>query len=1171
MKHHNPFLGLLLPYSKFSLLLLVFFFSAQSIHSQWLDWQDETANRLSLTSVANSDDEEKDMWTADFNNDGSPDVIVVRKEPFSLSNEPPKSDLLLINESGVLVDRTAEYANGFITNPTFARDIFAGDFDSDGWLDVIVANTFGQQPLYYSNLGNDVNGDWLGFADESASRFPTLTADIPLICAVWGGDVTGDGSMDIYLVNYKVNSGGGTAKDFLLINDGTGHFTEEGLARLGNLRNSAFGTAVQIHDIDNDGDKDIIKVSTLYNVSPWNDIGVFVLFNNGTGNFSNWQNLVPVGSPYMFDVADFNLDGQMDLFVVDDGSDYVLRVNSVVANTSINVTKINLGFSSSNGFGGNVHAADVDLDGDMDIVVCDVDVDIPPCDSSRRMALYRNDGGTFSNPYGSTSFPWADNAYDSVCLDINGDGLLDFLMGKCSGYGLFMSDNCDIAPVPSDYDGDGLADSCDPCPTNPDPNCAESVNFPVIGTDKNVARQWNEMLLASIRNDFARPTVHARNLFHVSSAMFDAWAVYEPGTCTYLLGNLVDGFDCTFTGIPTEDDIIAARDSAISYASYRMLVHRFQNSPKALLLKQGYDNHMATLGMDISFTSTAYQNGCAAALGNYIAQCYISFGLQDGCNEQNLYANTSYAPVNPPMIVDISGNPTIVDYNRWQPLTLDLFIDQSGNAIPGATPPFLSAEWGQVSPFALSTDDLATNNRNGFDYLVYHDPGLPPMLSMDGSGTSEDYKWTFLTTLIWSSHLDASDGVMWDISPASLGDRNDLPATFQEHHTFYDQLNGGTQNNGHSINPATGLPYTPNMVPRGDYARVLAEFWADGPQSETPPGHWFTIFNYVSDHPMTVKKFKGEGDILDDMEWDVKGYFTMGGAMHDVAVTVWGIKGWYDYLRPISAIRGMIDLGQSSEPFSLNYHPAGIPLVPDYVEIIQLGDALDGGGANVGKIKVKAWRGHSVINNVDVDAAGVDWILGENWEPYQRPSFVTPPFAGYVSGHSSYSRAAAEVLTMFTGDEYFPGGMGEFTASVNDFLVFEEGPSIDVHLQWATYRDAADESSLSRIWGGIHPPCDDIPARIMGIEIGNDAFALAEAYFTDGDSDGLCNLIDPPSTCYADMNGDGLVNGTDLLIFISFLGYNCGSPYCPGDLTGDGSANSGDLLLFISFFGGPCP
>jgi hypothetical protein len=215
-------------------------------------------------------------------------------------------------------------------------------------------------------------------------------------------------------------------------------------------------------------------------------------------------------------------------------------------NTNINVTKTNLNFSSSNGFGGNVHAADIDLDGDMDIAVADVDVDIPPCDSGRRLAIYRNDGGTFTNPYGSTSFPWADNAYDMSWLDINGDGLLDFVMGKCSGYGVYMSDNCDLAPVQSDYDEDGLADSCDPCPTNPDPNCAPPTDYPVISTEYNIARQWNEMLLASIRMDFARPTVHARNLFHVSSAIYDAWAVYEPGACTFLLGQTVDGFECAF-------------------------------------------------------------------------------------------------------------------------------------------------------------------------------------------------------------------------------------------------------------------------------------------------------------------------------------------------------------------------------------------------------------------------------------------------------------------------------------------------------------------------------------------------------------------------------------------------------------------------------------------------
>jgi hypothetical protein len=75
-------------------------------------------------------------------------------------------------------------------------------------------------------------------------------------------------------------------------------------------------------------------------------------------------------------------------------------------------------------------------------------------------------------------------------------------------------------------------------------------------------------------------------------------------------------------------------------------------------------------------------------------------------------------------------------------------------------------------------------------------------------------------------------------------------------------------------------------------------------------------------------------------------------------------------------------------------------------------------------------------------------------------------------------------MTLLTGDEYFPGGMGEFHAKKNEYLVFEEGPSVDVALQWATYRDASDQCSLSRIWGGIHPPIDDIPGRIIGMKIG---------------------------------------------------------------------------------------
>ena len=122
-------------------------------------------------------------------------------------------------------------------------------------------------------------------------------------------------------------------------------------------------------------------------------------------------------------------------------------------------------------------------------------------------------------------------------------------------------------------------------------------------------------------------------------------------------------------------------------------------------------------------------------------------------------------------------------------------------------------------------------------------------------------------------------------------------------------------------------------------------------------------------------------------------------------------------------------------------------------------------------------------------------MLGIGWVPYQRDTFVTPPFAGYVSGHSTFSRAAAEVLTRFTGSEYFPGGLGEFVAPAHDYLVFESGPSETIRLQWATYYDAADEAGISRLYGGIHPSVDDLPGRVIGSRVGIAAFERALSYF----------------------------------------------------------------------------
>ena len=622
-------------------------------------------------------------------------------------------------------------------------------------------------------------------------------------------------------------------------------------------------------------------------------------------------------------------------------------------------------------------------------------------------------------------------------------------------------------------------------------------NFGNLIGQHSIAREWNEVLLLAIRNDFARPTVHARNLFHSSALMYDAWAVYDDQADTYFLGKSIKGFECPFDGIPEPNDLESARETTISYAIYRLIKHRFEFSPGVDTIYATIDSLMDEHGYDINFTSLDYSNGDPAALGNYMADKMITFGLQDGSNEAFDYLNFYYLPVNRPLVTNSPGNPNISDYNRWQPLTLDEFIDQAGNPVPFSTPEFLGPEWGWVVPFSLQDSSLSFFERDNNPYLVYHDPGPPPYLNLvDTGGLSEEYKWGFSLVAAWSSHLDPADSVMWDISPASFGNVQEFPNSFYDYDEFYQLFTGGDPGMGHSVNPVTGEPYAPQIVPRADYTRVLAEFWADGPDSETPPGHWFTILNYVNDHPLLEKKYKGQGALIDDLEWDVKAYFILGGAMHDCAVSTWGIKGYYDYLRPISAIRAMADLGQSSDPNLPSYHPGGIHLIPNLIELVTVDDFSEGfDSTDLNKIKLFAWRGPDYISDPETDYAGVGWILAENWWPYQRPTFVSPPFAGYVSGHSTFSRGAAEVLTLLTGDPYFPGGMGEFVAKKNDFLVFEEGPSMDIILQWATYRDAADQTSLSRIWGGIHPPQDDIPGRLIGEKIGIDAFKYAEQFF----------------------------------------------------------------------------
>jgi hypothetical protein len=586
----------------------------------------------------------------------------------------------------------------------------------------------------------------------------------------------------------------------------------------------------------------------------------------------------------------------------------------------------------------------------------------------------------------------------------------------------------------------------------PTPSCAPIASHP----DWTVARRWDEALLDAIRRALPNPPVHARNLFHTSVAMWDAWATYDPTAS----GDL-------FTEKHTASDVGAARNEAISYAAYRVLSARYIKAVGGSESLNEFDDLMDSLCYPIGTSTT--EGDSPAAIGNRIAAAVLAAGKTDGSNEANGYADADYKPVNPPLVVNKTGT-TLTDPNRWQPLQLEHMISQNGIPITNGVQQAIGPQWGHVTGFALPA-----GGANGTPI----DPGPPPRLG--DASTDQAYKDQAVEVIRDSSLLDANGAQTIDVSPGARGG-NTL---------------GSNDGTGHAVNPATGKPYDGDVVNQGDFYRVMTEFWADGPKSETPPGHWNVLANLVSDELSPNLKIGGDGPVVGRLEWDVKLYLAVNGAVHDAAIAAWGLKGYYDSVRPISMIRYMGGLGQSSDSTGPSYNKEGLPLVPGLIEVVTRESSAPGQrhaalATSVGKIAIKAWGG--VPTDPKTQTSGAVWMLAGNWVPYQLPTFVTPSFQGYASGHSTFSRAAAEVMTAFTGSEFFPGGMSGYTIKAGS-LKNEKGPTTDIRLEWATFFDAADQAGQSRLFGGIHIQADDFNGRIIGSQCGKEAWALAQRYY----------------------------------------------------------------------------
>jgi hypothetical protein len=393
-------------------------------------------------------------------------------------------------------------------------------------------------------------------------------------------------------------------------------------------------------------------------------------------------------------------------------------------------------------------------------------------------------------------------------------------------------------------------------PKGPGPTFSFDKYGPAPNDD--VVLKWDEQTLAAVRATKPAPTVVARALAVVHTAMYDAWAAYDAKAVGTRQGGTLRR--------PKAERTPNYKSKAISYAAYRVLLDLFPSRSSDIV------GFMTALGYDANDTST--NTTTPQGIGNVTAQAVLDFRHHDSANQLGdlnggaPYSDyTGYTPVNTWDQVN--------DLYHWQPLCVPT-PPPGATSCAGTVQTFATPQWGQVTPFALSAPDQFG----------------PPLM-----------------------------------------DRAKLPAEAQQ-----------------LVDTQANLT---------DLEKTIAYYWADGPSSELPPGHW-AMFAQAASRVVHLS-----------LDTNAKGFFALGNALLDASIATWHAKRAQDTVRPITYIRQTY---------------AGQP--------------------------IRGWGGPG-MGTVDEDGAA--------WIPYQEPTVVTPPFAEYTSGHSAFSGAASQVFNDFAGTTSFFG------------------------------------------------------------------------------------------------------------------------------------------------------
>ncbi|MEM9774348.1 MAG: vanadium-dependent haloperoxidase [Chloroflexota bacterium] len=536
--------------------------------------------------------------------------------------------------------------------------------------------------------------------------------------------------------------------------------------------------------------------------------------------------------------------------------------------------------------------------------------------------------------------------------------------------------------------------ACSPQPSQPTQLIKEGVEKPGDNDSQDIQAVyqpsvvvlWNEIALTAVRNGPPRPTVITRNMFMLHTAMFDAWSVYDSEATSVAL---VAGL----RRLPDER-MLENKNEAISHAAYHILTQNFSEYEERT---SAFSSAMDAFGYEPVDEATAPFT--PAEIGYLASKAVIEWRKNDGSNSDREYEDITstmyaelYTPINA-VAEDLPGSAEF-DLSRWQPLRVPTGVvrDNFGNP---------------------SVDLMNDKSFKDQEFLTPHWGAVAPFALISGSHFRPPAPPMPNSTEIYES-ADGTTGIENQIFRAQVDEVLEMSADLT------------------------------------DREKVIAEYWADGPRSETPPGHWNALAHGISERDRHT------------VDADVRFYFALNCALFDAGIAAWEAKREFDYVRPISAIQHTY-AGQM----------------------------------------VEAWGGPN---------KGTQSISASEWQPYQQTDFVTPPFAEYVSGHSTFSAAAAYVFQSFTGsDQYYDGEtvlhhsdfnsdgvpdmLGEHIVPINGNM-FEKSPSDIVVLRWNTFTEAADEAGISRLYGGIHFAEGDLNGRILGRQVAEVAYPKAQSYWS---------------------------------------------------------------------------